>query len=357
MICVLPMCAPAVFAQPTQQEFEWAREDALSMMLPKGTHASYVTIKYPKMSAAEAQALLDRIGEDHTNPRWGEARETLMLDGQPLRSEFNIWYIDDTHFRVNEDTPQLAVSPTIDAVVNGNDGWIRAGNGVLTALDLRNTPRTRDSRTSKNRINVFVRYFVHAGIGLYPSRTLDSFRASADSWSAVLRNEETGAVAELSGRYITDAGQFVVDRARNVPGDDSAIPAVSIELSDYQFDHYLQSHLPTTVAVFSSDGRKSREYVREFAKHFDTRSFDEMARLPADGYTDPLRPDVELRRINDFRTSRATRTEIDPESGSSSTNPLADDRVFADNGRWDIVGWGVLLCLGVAFLFVRYRHN
>ncbi len=351
------ICSAGVAAQPSRQAFESARQDALSMMLPAGTHASYIEIAYPSMTMEEAQALLERIGDDYSDPRWGEASQVVMLDGEPLRSVLNIWFLDGSHYRVNEDIPQWEGSPTVDAVVNGTEGWIRGANGALTALDLRNVPPMRDPRSVRSQVDRFVQYFLCAGVGMFPRNTLDSFSSDEDSWSAVLRNERDGSAAKVSGRFVPDTGQFLLAEAVYFPSGTSAPSGGRTEVTGYEFDEYLQTEIPTQVLLYDSGGKKQRQFVRNFAKPFDRETFKDLARLPSGEHTDPLRPDTQLRRIDDFRTSVATRTEIDPVSGDETIEPLADNRKFAKKLSWDLVGWGVLLCLVIAFLLVRFKSK
>jgi len=345
-------------AQPTQQDFELAWKDAISLSLPQGTHAAWEEIAYPEMTVEEARILIDRIGDDQSQPGWAEAKQALFLgDGGQINSTYHIWYIDDLHYRINEDTPKADWSPTIDAVTNDQIGWIRGANGVLTVLDLRNTPRMRDSRSFFSHIDGFVNNFVNAGMGIYPKHQIERLEIEANTWNAVLRGSGSGSAAELSGHYYPSVEQFVVDRIEfHLKGDLESRGAI-IEYSEYQFQNFVDRFVPGRVALVSAKGEKQREYLFGTIEYFNPAEFKKIAQIPDSDHPDPLRPKEALRIIDDFRPKAAVRTEVDSQNGERLVTPLADDREFADQFSWNFVGWIVLVALVFLGLLVHYKKK
>lgn len=353
------VCASTVFAQPTQQDFEWAWKDAASMTLPKGTHASWMELVYPQMTGEEAAALLDQIGDNQAEPRWATARHAQWLNGEPQKSEYNLWYIDDSHFRLNNDLPQAEWSPDVDAVVNGNEGWTRGANGALTALDLRNPPKTRDPRTFLSEVHGYVTNFLAGGMGRYDISNVAKFTINDDNrWSATLLSQDGGVKYRLDGEYKSDTEQFLILQSKIIASKDRPNSVGNtVVYKDHKPNSFIHWYMPEQVEVKNARGAVLREYRALEIKYFDPDKFDSYATLPVGDHVDPLRPDVELRRIDDFRTATATRTEIDRSSGEQSLSLLADDREFADGSYWNKIGWVAVVVIAAAFVVIQVRKG
>ena len=357
-VAVVNMCfTSCMFAQPTISDLEEAWKDALSMRLPKGTHATWTEEYFAQYSVEEARSIIERYGADPTNEAVREARLVIRLsETGKLVSSFSLWYVDDSHYRVNEDTPQAEWSPIVDAAVDGTTGWIHAANGVVAAVDVDNPPSGRNPRDYASEIDGFVKDFLTGGLGRVRNAVFKNLERTGDLWHLEVTNADESLVYLLEMEYSNDHKQFMVLESRitsSTKYPDSVGSAV--RHADYSYSDYLERMIPKSVVVVGSSGNTTLARHFGSASKFNSSDFASIARLPVDG--DAVRGDITLIRLDDYRGNTSLRTDFDPQTGVEETSAIADDRPLRDRFLWNNIGWFVLAVLVLTFFVVRIRYK
>ena len=117
----------------------------------------------PTAPSEEIDAAIARLGAE---PRETERAE---LEGQrwlantgPSVSTYRLWYLSDRQFRINEDIPNAEWSPEIDAVVNGDEGWVYASDGSVSVMNFDRPPPGRNPRIHVQKIRGVVQELLYA---------------------------------------------------------------------------------------------------------------------------------------------------------------------------------------------------
>lgn len=327
---------------PTQARFEGAWADARGATLPRGTHAVWTETTYPTMTQEEVDAALARIGKDPAHPeRVHIESNKWLLEVGPHTTTLAFWYLDDEHFRVNEDLPKADWSPQIDAVVNGREGWVQGANGALTALDFNNTPPgVADSRTYRNRITGFNTEFVSSGLGRTASPyTVTGWSADGNAWRARIDMNNGKISFQITGGFSEEHDHIFLTRNEVVAAEEEKYIGNYTEYSGHHYNEQVGRFIPTTVEYKSASGQTERARSLVSLEPFDPDLFSSYAKVPTGDHKDPLRPDLALRRIDDFRPATAVRTEIDQTSGQAVTELLPDSRPARAGSEWRTAGW------------------
>lgn len=347
--------SPCVASPPTRADFQSAWDDAATMTLPAGSHAEWSYTVYPKHTAREAESLLATIAEG--DPGRSSLQQAIWLNGRPLQSDYQLWYVSDSRFRINEDTPLATWSPTTDATVNGPDGWICGANGVLTAVDLKDAPPNRDPRAFLSTIESFVDTFVNAGLatGHIASRPLviKEFDTDTGGWVGEISDTSGSFAYRVTGEFHPEHDQFTVTELRITNNPMESEVGSHTRFEEYIFQPTIQRRIPQRVVSIDPDGFIKSELRFKSLKSFPKEDFDRIARLPDVNAGDPVRAELKLRRIDNFRPPSAVTTEIHPETGESRVGPLADPRPGKRNLSWKPIGW-ITAGLLVVFIVV---HN
>ena len=360
LACVLSVACGAAVAAPSIEEFERSWQAARGYEIPRGTSVVWSETTHARMTSEEIDAAIARLGAE---PRETERAE---LEGQrwlantgPSVSTYRLWYLSDRQFRINEDIPNAEWSPEIDAVVNGDEGWVYASDGSVSVMNFDRPPPGRNPRIHVQKIRGVVQELLASGMGFgSPKLEVRSFEITDDEWRAMLSLPETEVRFRLTGFYRAENAQFVVRTGLFAAPGHPETDGQSLEYSQHTYDPALERVVAGRFVHRDAGGRIVRTSDLTSIASFDPQTFGRIAAVPSPDRDDPTRDGRRIKRIDDYRPATAVSTTLNPETGAVvSTEPLATAVNRRGSNLWRWAGWVILPVLVGAFVIVRMKRS
>ena len=328
--------------------------------VPTDTHLIWTERTFASMTSSEVEAALAALpqGAPDDPRRQALRREQWLADSGGVTSTFELWYVDNAHFRLNETLPEATWTPEIDAVVDGTEGWAYAGDGVVTAISTESPPDGRDPRIHVETIKRVRSLFLAGGMGRGSSKLeLTDFSFDANTWQAAMRVPDADIRFDLTGTYETDRSAFLLERVTIHSPDYPETHGVVTTYEGHQFHEHAGRDVPRQVREIDSNERPIRELTLRSLEAFDREDFTQIAALPDPKDGDITRPDRRVKRIDDYRISAAVSQEYDEHGELTSSEVLAIPAP-KHGSKWRVAGWlmaGILIATSIGLRLKRTR--
>ena len=317
---------------------------------------------FNQLSQADIESLRALVSKVRDHPRSEELRRA---DREREQGPFFRTFLVFTDSKDRWRTASFpAEGPTKDACIAGERVWSRFG-GKLTVYkpSHANEPSLEAAAVPRAYENVFVptlSYILDGGLhvlGRVMDSRVTSVRVSGDRWEAMLvKDPPIAHDVRLEGRWDPRPRRgFIERRTLAESGYSPESKGSYATFTGWSYNENLERWVCGEVNHFHADGKRWRRLLFEGAVPMPEGGWDAITRIPDGKDTDPLRGEVVLRTVRDFRTSEIAKIG---EDGSlrvvGEIPPMVRDE---DRYAWlRPVGWVMIPVSLMVFVIVRHRR-
>ncbi|MBK7404094.1 MAG: hypothetical protein IPJ41_05550 [Phycisphaerales bacterium] len=361
----------ASHAQATDS-ISWFREEwqrAAAWRAPQPTLLTYEAVAPAETIAAAFRARESQVAAMTEDQRQAAAQSLeedrqVVARGNGFHAQYRLWFAEDS-YRWSYDSNDRPSTPWRDSARRGSEGWSLTPQAVNISVVDRASEGGRDAGIfgpGERERDLWLR----GGLGILqdlPSgpRPLRCERWPDGKWVGEAKNS-IGAIWEFRGTVSDDAlHQPLVEEIRIIAPD--GVPGLSGDDPDsflftgWTFEAVVDRWVPETIE-WRHEGRVHEKWTRHSIERVGAEEFVSLISVPTIDSPDPIRGDLRVKYVNDYRPGVEESTRIENgravEKWRTEPSPRALDR---QRFGWLLsVGWGLAALLGAGLLVLLWRR-